>query len=356
MADPVRIKSDPDANSPGAEDELDESTDLEFYNKAEQGGSYDRMYLARLPNYLWERWAELGDNDEIQIGMIRQWKAPDGQTKLQMRLENLTEHKDLPKEYNMEIANPDVHNTFVFSEQDLPSYAAKNKERAAALAQGIPAHLLRQQQRQTEPQQPADRQSRRAGPYTRRAIPKKTTIAGTIRHELICTPVQNAETDFVLATRALQKQAPKKVVQIEDKLPPVGSASQSREWENFMKTGEVKLSKAKKMDNKTARWPENKLIDAIAECFSEYKYWAIKTLRTKIPQPEAFIREGLEKVAVLHRSGAFANHWSLRPEYQGMIANKNLPQPAADSAAPASAVDFGSDDEDDDVKMEDVVF
>jgi transcription initiation factor TFIIF subunit beta len=89
-----------------------------------------------------------------------------------MRLENLTEHKDLPKEYNMEIANPDVHNTFVFSEQDLPSYAAKNKERAAALAQGIPAHLLRQQQRQTEPQQPADRASRRAAPYAaRRGIP-----------------------------------------------------------------------------------------------------------------------------------------------------------------------------------------
>jgi len=91
-----------------------------------------------------------------------------------MRLENITEHKDLPKEYNMEIANPDVHNTFVFSEQDLPSYAAKNKERAAALAQGIPAHLLRQQQRQTEPQQPAaDRTARRAAPYTRRAIPSK---------------------------------------------------------------------------------------------------------------------------------------------------------------------------------------
>jgi transcription initiation factor TFIIF subunit beta len=103
---------------------------------------------------------------------MRQWLTAAVQ-KLQMRLENLTEHKDLPKEYNMEIANPDVHNTFIFSEQDLPSYAAKNKERAAALAQGIPAHLLRQQQRQTEPQPAADRTSRRAGPYTRRAIPSK---------------------------------------------------------------------------------------------------------------------------------------------------------------------------------------
>jgi hypothetical protein len=80
MADPVRIKPEGDVNSPGVEDELDESTDLEFYNKAAQNGAYDRMYLARLPNYLWEKWAELGEDEEIQIGMIRQWKAPDGQT------------------------------------------------------------------------------------------------------------------------------------------------------------------------------------------------------------------------------------------------------------------------------------
>jgi len=79
MADPVRIKADPEAGSPGVEDELDESTDLEFFNKATDGDSYGRMYLARLPNYLWERWAELGEDDEIQIGTIRQWKAPDGQ-------------------------------------------------------------------------------------------------------------------------------------------------------------------------------------------------------------------------------------------------------------------------------------
>jgi len=109
------------------------------------------------------------------------------------------------------------------------------------------------------------------------------------------------------------------------------------------------------MENKTARWPENQLLDEIARCFSEFKYWAIKTLRSRIPQPEAFIRECLEKIAVLHRSGAFANHWSLKPEYQNMMANKNLAQPANDAAAPAAAVDIVSDDEDDDVKMEDVV-
>jgi transcription initiation factor TFIIF subunit beta len=86
-----------------------------------------------------------------------------------MRLRSdLEVHKKVPKEYNMDVVNHDVNNTFIFSEQDLPSFAAKNKERANALAQGIPAHLLRKQQKLTE--QPAER-GKRGAPYTRRPIP-----------------------------------------------------------------------------------------------------------------------------------------------------------------------------------------
>ncbi|KAK1758247.1 transcription initiation factor IIF, beta subunit-domain-containing protein [Echria macrotheca] len=350
MAEQVRIKPEPEAMSPGVEDELDESTDLEFYNK--QNDAYNRMYLARLPQYLWNAWSELGDDEEIQLGTIRQWKAPDGQWKIQMRLEpDVRQHRNLPKEYNMDIVNADVKNTFIFTEQDLPSYAAKNKDRAAALAQGIPAHLLRQQQPKTDGQ-PADR-SRRGAPYVRRAIPKKTAIAGTVKHEVVCTPVRNAETDYLLGMSALEKQAPKKEVQIEGRLPQGGQ--QQTEWTDFLKTNEGKPSKAKKMDNKTHRWAENLLLDEIARCFSEHKYWSIKAFRNKIPQPEAFIRECLEKIAVLHRSGTFANHWSLKPEYQNMMANKNLPEPANDAAAPKPSFDVDSDDEEDDVKMEDVL-
>lgn len=84
---------------------------------------------------------------------------------------NIQPHQELPKEYNLDVHNPDVHNTFVFTEQDLGSYAAKNKERAKALAAGIPAHLLRQQQ-QKQSGESSDR-GRRSGPYTRKAIPSE---------------------------------------------------------------------------------------------------------------------------------------------------------------------------------------
>ncbi|KAK0730812.1 putative transcription initiation factor [Lasiosphaeris hirsuta] len=352
MAEPVRIKPEPGVSSPFVEDELDESTDLEFYDPSAQGDAFNKMYLARLPAYLWQAWSKLDDDAEIQIGRVRQWSAPDGTMKVQMLLRSdIEQQKDLPKEYNMEIVNPDVNNTFIFTEQDLPSYAAKNKERAAALARGIPAHILRaQQQKQTE-SQPAER-GKRPAPYTRRAIPKKTTIAGTVKHEVVCTPMMNAETEHFLTKRALEAQTQVAKVELVARLPPNGATDQ-KQWDNFLKMPDNKPTKAKKMENKTARWPENRVIDEIVNCFSEHRYWSIRAFRSKIPQPEAFIRDCVEKVAVLHRSGSFANHWSLKPEYESMIKSKNLPEPANDAAAPQ--VDIASDDEDDDIKMEDVI-
>ena len=107
--------------------------------------------------------------------------------------------------------------------------------------------------------------------------------------------------------------------------------------------------KVKKSENKTARMPENVLLDLIFQSFDQFRYWSLKSLRARIPQPEAYLRATLEKVAELHRSGTFANNWELKPE--------NRRQGSATSAVIAS-VDGGvseSDGEDDDMKMEDVI-
>jgi len=406
MAEPVRIKPESGTEDAFVEDELDESTDLEFYDKNPPTGiNFNSLYMARLPAYLWQAWSQLKDDDEIQIGTIRAWKTPDGKDvsllrecgpddqgfgcvfwsiadchcallkqKLQMRLnEDLPVHNNLPKEYNLDSVNTNVNSTFIFTEQDLPSYAAKNKERAAALAQGIPGHLIRQQQKQMEPPQEGGQRYKKGQPYTRRAIPKKTTIAGTVTHELNCLPLENAETNYYLSTRAAEFQAPKNKIQVMDRLPPNGMNSPSA-WSNFFvcttqhiillsdtnhnkqKTTGEKPTKAKKMDNKTARWPENVLLDNIVQCFSEHKYWSIKAFRGRIQQPEAYIRELLERVATLHRSGSFANHWSLKEAYQNMLKEKNLAAPDVEDAAdPAAAGGDDDDDEEEDIKMEDVL-
>lgn len=83
----------------------------------------------------------------------------------------------------------------------------------------------------------------------------------------------------------------------------------------------------------------------------------MKALRTELQQPEAYLRETLEKVAVLAKSGRFATQWSLKPENK--IANYEA---IGDAVAPTGEGVGGDesdmadeeDEDDEDVKFEDV--
>jgi transcription initiation factor TFIIF subunit beta len=72
MADTL-VKPDPDAlgASPAAftdDDIYEDAGDLEFNTDLE----FQKLYLARVPKYLWESWSKLDDDAEIQIGTVRQ--------------------------------------------------------------------------------------------------------------------------------------------------------------------------------------------------------------------------------------------------------------------------------------------
>lgn len=101
---------------------------------------------------------------------------------------------------------------------------------------------------------------------------------------------------------------------------------------------------------------ENELFDQINRCFSEYNYWPMKALRNRLRQPEAYLRETLDKVAVLIRTGAFANNYALKPEFRELLA-KQQPTgnalPATDTVAPVG--EEPDEDDEEDVKMEDVL-
>lgn len=118
-----------------------------------------------------------------------------------------------------------------------------------------------------------------------------------------------------------------------------------------------KVEKTKKMDNKTARMPENELIDLIHNCFTEYKYHSMKSLRARLRQPEAYLRETLDKVANLNRTGPFANLYSLKPEFREMaMQNSGNALPEENTVAPVGEEGAEPlDDEDEDIKMEDVL-
>lgn len=81
----MEIKPDPDAlgASPAAlsdEDVYEDAGDLEFNTNPD----FQKLYLAKVPKFVWEAWDALDDDAEIQIGTIRQTNVmlPDGTSRV----------------------------------------------------------------------------------------------------------------------------------------------------------------------------------------------------------------------------------------------------------------------------------
>ena len=50
------------------------------------------------------------------------------------------------------------------------------------------------------------------------------------------------------------------------------------------------------------------------DCFKEYEFWPLKALKERTKQPEAYLKQTLEMVAYLVRSGPHAATWHLRSD------------------------------------------
>lgn len=74
-------------------------------------------------------------------------------------------------------------------------------------------------------------------------------------------------------------------------------------------------------------------------------------MKAELDQPENYLRQVLEDVAQLHRSGPFANLWQLRPEY-----NETSYDNVREEVAPTQDMDgaAASADDEEGFKMEDV--
>lgn len=112
--------------------------------------------------------------------------------------------------------------------------------------------------------------------------------------------------------------------------------------------------------------PQNELLDLIYNCFKKYNYWPLKSLKAELNQPESYLKTTLEMVAHLVKAGPHANTWQLKPEARiSTYADAQSYDEAKDEIAPEFGYGMegvsdigeglGTDDEDENVKMEDVL-
>jgi transcription initiation factor TFIIF subunit beta len=180
-------------------------------------------------------------------------------------------------------------------------------------------------------------------------LAEKTRIAGKISYELNCAPQHVEEQNHLLQSQIeeVEKAGQLKILKrrVGQRVLQVGT-NRGADWDNSFIKAQPKPTKAKKMEQKTTRMPENELMDLLFKCYSGFAYWPLRALKAQVKQPEAWLRQVLEQIAVLQKTGTFANTWTLKDEYQHMVKDPN-------SVAP-DVVESDSDDEDG-VTYEDVV-
>ncbi|KAL8756695.1 MAG: hypothetical protein Q9184_004419 [Pyrenodesmia sp. 2 TL-2023] len=364
----ARIKVEPpsDAASPADhsdEDIYEDAGDLDFSHAVQD------LYLSRIPKYLWDCWSKLGDDEEIEIGTIRVEGNLDDVRRMSLHLNpNVEGQANVPKEYNMHVTNRSSLNTYVFTEKNLKGYSAKDK--AAAQPKPSGGGFASQPPKpmyQSRPGQSSQawETTRRWNPY-KKAIPKQTVLVGQIKTEMNCLPVENAEYDRTMEarTRDAMRKKPKRETLMVERQPegnvylPTGGQQQNTFESGFTKQAKPIAGKAQHF--KAARLPENELRDLLFECFRSYNFWSMMAFKQTLHQPENYLRQVLEKVAHLVKSGRFANHWQLNPEFQ----EKNYDVNVKDEAAPAADYPDGQDfdeaegnaeEDEENVKMEDVL-
>lgn len=103
--------------------------------------------------------------------------------------------------------------------------------------------------------------------------------------------------------------------------------------------------------------PQNELLDLIDKCFLRFEYWPMKSLVKDLEQPAAYVKETIEIVGHLVRSGPFANTWQLKPENKlasfeeyERVKGEQAPDLGFDDLS-----DFKGEDDEGDEEMEDVL-
>ncbi|KAL8820345.1 MAG: hypothetical protein Q9223_001425 [Gallowayella weberi] len=295
----VNVEPPSATTSPAAhsdDDIYEDAGDLDF-SRATQS-----LYLTRIPKYLWESWSTLDDDEEIQIGTVRVEGSLEDVKRMSLILTpNVSVQKNIPQEYIMHVANRKSTNTFIFSEKDLHGYAARSK----------------------------------------------TTIQNKIQTEVNCLPVENTEYKRIMDARAKEALAkPRRETKMVDRVYAPTGLRQA----NAFESGFTKMTKpiaGKGQHVKATRIARNDLIDQVFACFKEHRYWKLGVMKERLKQPETYLKEVLEEVAELIKSGPFANHWQLNPHYQKIMKDLDL------EVAPSTEVAGLSEDEEENVKMED---
>lgn len=343
----------------------EESLDLDLQNAQRQ------VWLVRLPMFLAEKWRGKSNLNGQELGKIRINK--NDQT-IQLVL-NENDNDSIPHQYDLELTKKVVENEYIFTEQNLKKFQQRERELAADPEKQKQA-FLRRQERQEElkkkQQQMRKKNNRRRFqsrvmtdrdgrdryiPYVK-TIPKKTAIMGTVCHECQVIPSMNDPNyhKIVEQRRQIVRNVHKPTVTVLEETPGVtmSNAGMSMRSDNskFLKVGREKA----KNSIRAIRMPKKELLDYLFKLFDEYDYWSLKGLKERTKQPEVYLKECLDQVAILVKKGPYALKYTLKTEFKKLKEAERAARLGELAQDDDNEEDIqGEEGEEDEIEMEDVL-
>ncbi|PKB98987.1 hypothetical protein RhiirA5_250110, partial [Rhizophagus irregularis] len=231
----------------------------------------NEAWLIKLPAYLFDKWADVAD-DDTELARVQYFVDSRGigsqppKQSYKLILSDIERHENEPKEYDLEVVDDNVADTYLF-------YQYKDDG--------------------------------------------SVSIAAAAKKNFIVKPTFGVDYSRKVRQRTLQAATSTRRIKIIGDnenhgayVPPGAYAAAITKFGNLVQK-KPKVS----INQKTTRMPKNELIDLLFGAFEKYTYWTLRGLKDYAKQPESYLKDVLNEIAILDKRGSYNNCYHLKPEY-----------------------------------------
>jgi len=349
--DDLTVEEDKKKFEPEVPHEEDSQPDPDEELMLDRGNG--RVWMVKIPKHLMARWAAI-DKEDVHLATIRIYQNSVNTSGRSPRIflflppdpnDPTPRAADLPSfppdaayipagengihvdRYELEMVNESVENQLVVAER---------------------------------PKDPVPPQPGTAAAHTYNPRARTTILTGRIKHECSLRPLFNESYRRQMRERSRAYNTPRRQIRMIEEAGLSGGRGGINRLSSGVAVGsfadmiKTKPKPVKGTFERMARLPRNQLLDLLFQLFREQSRWSFKPLRERTQQPEVYLKEVLNEIATLHRSGEHNGMWELSEIFaRDGVKAENVPGPSSLANGDVAMEDY-DDEDDDDEDMEEV--
>ncbi|KAF9223418.1 hypothetical protein BS17DRAFT_139134 [Gyrodon lividus] len=190
---------------------------------------------------------------------------------------------------------------------------------------------------------------------------RTTILTGRIKHECNLRPLFNESYRRQMRERTRAYNTPCRQIRLIEEAGVSGGRGGINRLSSGVAAGsfadmvKTKHKPAKGTFERMARLPRNQLLDLLFQLFREQPRWSFKPLRERTQQPEIYLKEVLNDIAILHRSGEYNGMWELSEIFtKDGVKAENVPGSSSLANGDVATEDYDEDEDEDEDDMEEI--